>query len=71
MAAKDFAVQGDVPTDAEIEQFYKDNQALFQAPEQIDVEYLVLDASELAKGLTLNEDDLKAYYKENVAQPVR
>jgi peptidyl-prolyl cis-trans isomerase D len=67
MPAKDFASKV-VPTDAEIEQFYKDNQALFQAPEQIDVEYLVLDAGELAKGITLNEDDLKAYYKQNVAQ---
>lgn len=67
LAAKDFAAKV-APTDAEIEQFYKDNQALFQAPEQIDVEYLVLDAAEIAKGLTLNEEDLRAYYKENVAK---
>ena len=67
LAAKDFASKV-VPTDAEMEQFYKDNQALFQAPEQIDVEYVVLDAGELAKGLTLNEDDLRAYYKENVTK---
>lgn len=67
LAAKDFAARV-APTDAEIEQFYKDNQALFQAPEQIDVEYLVLDAAEIAKGLTLNEEDLRAYYKENVAK---
>lgn len=67
LAAKDFAAKVSL-TDADIEQFYKDNQALFQAPEQIDVEYVVLDASELAKGLTLNEDDLRTYYKENVAR---
>lgn len=67
LAAKDFASKV-APTDADIEQFYKDNQALFQAPEQIDVEYLVLDAAEIAKGLTLNEEDLRAYYKENVAK---
>ena len=65
--AKDFASKV-VLTDADIEQFYKDNQAMFQAPEQIDVEYVVLDANELAKSLTLNEDDLRAYYKENVAK---
>jgi peptidyl-prolyl cis-trans isomerase D len=67
LAAKDFA--GKVtPTEAEIEQFYKDNQSMFQAPEQIDAEYLVLDASELAKSLTLNEDDLRKYYQENAAR---
>lgn len=66
LAAKDFASKVN-PTDAEIEQFYKDHQALFQAPEQIDVEYVVLDTSELAKGITLPEDDLKAYYKQNIA----
>lgn len=67
LATKDFAAQVK-PTDAEIEQFYKDNQPLFQAPEQIDVEYLVLDAAELAKGLVLNEEDLKTYYKENLTR---
>jgi len=33
------------PTDAEIEAFYNANGPLFQAPEQADIEYLVLDAS--------------------------
>ena len=31
------------PSDAELEQFYKDNPAMFQAPEQANIEYLVLD----------------------------
>ena len=66
LAASDQAAKV-VPTDAEIEQFYKDNQALFQAPELIDVEYLVLDAAGLAQSVTLNEDALRAYYKENMA----
>lgn len=66
LAASDFAAKV-APTDAEIEQFYKDNQALFQAPELIDVEYLVLDAAGLAQSVTLNEDALRTYYKENVA----
>lgn len=66
LAASDHAAKV-VPTDAEIEQFYKDNQALFQAPELIDVEYLVLDAAGLAQSVTLNEDALRAYYKENMA----
>lgn len=67
LASKDFAARVQ-PTDAEIEQFYKDNQSLFQAPEQIDIEYVVLDAAELAKGIVLNEEDLKTYFKENLSR---
>ncbi|MFP8777617.1 SurA N-terminal domain-containing protein [Hydrogenophaga sp. RWCD_12] len=67
VVAKDFAAKV-TPTDAEIEQFYKDNQPMFQAPEQVDIEYVVLDAKELAKTIALPEDDLKAYYKENVSR---
>ncbi len=67
LAAKDFAAKV-TPSEAEIEQFYKDNQALFQAPEQVDVEYLVLDSAELAKSITLNEENLRAFYKENAAR---
>ena len=56
------------PSDAEIETFYNANPQLFQAPEQADIEYLVLDASVLEKGLTLNEADVRAYYDQNAAQ---
>jgi peptidyl-prolyl cis-trans isomerase D len=67
LPATDFADKV-TPSDADIEQFYQSNGGLFQAPEQIDVEYLVLDAAGLAQGITLNEEDLRAYYKENVAR---
>ncbi len=56
------------PTDADIEAFYTANTALFQAPEQVDVEYLVLDAAAIAKDITLNEADLRKYYDENAAR---
>lgn len=56
------------PSDAELEQFYKDNQALFQAPEQVDIEYVVLNQDAVTKGITLNEQDLKTYYEQNAAQ---
>ncbi len=56
------------PGEAEIEQFYKDNQALFQAPEQVDIEYVVLNQEAVTKNITLNEADLKTYYEQNVAQ---
>ena len=65
--ATDFAARV-TPTDAEIETFYNNNPALFQAPEQVDVEYLVLDAAALAKNLTLNEADVRAYYEQNASR---
>lgn len=55
-------------SDADIETFYKDNAALFQAPEQADIEYLVLDAAALAKSVSLNEADVRAYYDQNASR---
>ncbi|TFY98510.1 SurA N-terminal domain-containing protein [Ramlibacter rhizophilus] len=56
------------PTDEEIQAFYQQNQALFQAPEQVKLEYLVLDLDTVMKGITVNESDLKTYYEQNIAR---
>ncbi len=56
------------PTDAEIESFYKANPQLFQAPEQANVEYLVLDVNSVMKDMTVSEADLKTYYDQNAAR---
>ncbi|MFL6662748.1 MAG: SurA N-terminal domain-containing protein [Rhizobacter sp.] len=55
------------PSDADIEAYYKDpaNAAQFQAPEQADVEYLVLDIDALKKTVPVSEADLKTYYTQN------
>ena len=55
------------PTDAEIEKFYKDpaNAAMFQAPEQETIEYVVLDLESLKKDVKVSEDELRKYYAEN------
>lgn len=53
------------PSDAELEAWYKDHPALFQAPEQATIEYAVLDLDAVIKGIQPNEQDLKTYYKEN------
>lgn len=66
-AASDFAAQVK-PTDAEIESFYKDNAAQFQAPEQADVEYLMLDATALQKNVVLEAAMVKSYYEQNAAR---
>jgi peptidyl-prolyl cis-trans isomerase D len=55
------------PTDAELEAFYKANPAMFQAPEQADIEYVMLDAESIMKNLAVNEQDLKTYYEQNVS----
>ena len=56
------------PTDAELEAYYKNNQSQFQAPEQANIEYLVLDLDTVKKGLSVNEQDLKTYYEQNVGR---
>jgi peptidyl-prolyl cis-trans isomerase D len=55
------------PTDADIEQYYKDpaHAAQFQAPELASVEYVVLDVDSIKKDIAVNEDDLRRYYSEN------
>jgi len=56
------------PTDADLEAFYKANGAMFQAPEQASIEYLVLDLDTVKKTIAVNEQDLKTYYEQNAAR---
>ncbi len=56
------------PTDAELEAYYKANAAQFQAPEQADIEYVVLDLDTVKKSLAVNEQDLKTYYEQNASR---
>ena len=53
------------PSDAELEAFYKANAKLFQAPEQANVEWVMLDLAAVSKGIAVNEADLKTYYEQN------
>jgi peptidyl-prolyl cis-trans isomerase D len=55
-------------SDADIEAYYKDHAAQFQAPERADVEYLVLDIEAAKKNIVLSDADLQAYYKDNTAR---
>jgi len=56
------------PTDAELEAYFKTNEARFKLPEQADIEYVVLDVASLQKGITVPEEDLKRYYAENASR---
>ncbi len=52
-------------TDAQLEQYYKDNPAFFQAQEQANIEYVVLDIESIRKSIALNPDEVKAYFDQN------
>jgi peptidyl-prolyl cis-trans isomerase D len=53
------------PTDGQLEQYYKDNPAFFQAPEQANIEYVVLDLEAVRKTITPNADEVKTYFEQN------
>ena len=53
-------------TDAEIEAYYKSNQAQFHVPERASIEYVVLDLDSVKKSITVNETELKDYYQQNL-----
>jgi peptidyl-prolyl cis-trans isomerase D len=56
------------PSDADIEAFYKSNEALFRAPEQAAIEYVLLDLATLGAGVAVPEEDLRKYYTENASR---
>ncbi len=54
--------------DADLEAFYKTRQAQFQAPESVNIEYVLLDIDTIKKSININEPDLKSYYEQNAAR---
>jgi len=56
------------PSDAEIEAFFKQQEAQFKAPEQASIEYLVLDMDTLTKGLNPSDAELRKFYEDNSAR---
>jgi peptidyl-prolyl cis-trans isomerase D len=63
----DFAAKVQV-SDAEVEAYYQANAARFQSPEQVDIEYLVLDLESVASRIQVSESDLRARYEQSLAQ---
>jgi peptidyl-prolyl cis-trans isomerase D len=55
-------------SDADIESYYKEHMAQFQAPERADIDYLVLDIEAAKKNIVLSDADLQTYYKDNTAR---
>ena len=51
------------PSDADIESYFKANEAGFRVPEQASIEYVVLDLDAMARNVKLNDDDLRKAYE--------
>lgn len=56
------------PTDAEIEAAYKKNENDFKAPEQAQIEYVVLDLDTLMKSVDVSDAELKTFYEANASR---
>jgi peptidyl-prolyl cis-trans isomerase D len=56
------------PSDADIEAYYKANEAMFRAPEQASIEYVVLTLDALMKDVSVPAEDLQRYYAENASR---
>ncbi|MBB1075448.1 SurA N-terminal domain-containing protein [Rhodoferax sp. 4810] len=58
----------EAPTEAVMQKFYQDNQALFSTPEQVRVNYLQLSTAAAPANSTIDEDTLRARYTERLAE---
>lgn len=52
-------------SDAELNSYYKANQARFMSPELVKVSYLLIDSKTLAKDIKLTDTDAKVYYDQH------
>jgi len=59
------------PTDAELEAYFKANEAEFKLAEQARIDYVVLDLEAVKKTLATSEEDLRRYYAENQSRYTR
>jgi peptidyl-prolyl cis-trans isomerase D len=60
----DFAASID-PTPQQLRQFYDEQARLFETPETVRIEYVVLGRDTLAQQVSVGPDELKAYYEQN------
>jgi peptidyl-prolyl cis-trans isomerase D len=57
-----------VVSDADVKAYYDKHPERFQAPEVVDVEYVVLDQSQIAASIKIDDAELKNYYEQNKQQ---
>jgi peptidyl-prolyl cis-trans isomerase D len=56
------------PTDAELEAWHKAHESQFRAPEQAQIEWVLLDVATLSRDVAVPEADLLRYYEENASR---
>lgn len=58
------------PTDADLKAFFDDpaQARSFDAPERVNVEFVLLDIEAVKRGITVSDADLKSYYEQNAAR---
>jgi peptidyl-prolyl cis-trans isomerase D len=56
------------PTDADLEAYFKANEAAFRAAESAEIEYVVLDLDTVMKGVSVPEEDLRRFFAENASR---
>ncbi|MFO1371017.1 MAG: SurA N-terminal domain-containing protein [Candidatus Competibacteraceae bacterium] len=54
--------------DAAIQDYFGKNKEQFVNPEQVQVQFIELKLAQIAEGVTVNEDDLKTAYQEQIAK---
>ena len=53
------------PSDAELEAFYQSQAPTFKAPEQADIEYVMLDLETISKTINVTEAEVRKFYDDN------
>lgn len=64
--ADDYAAEVN-PTEAELKSWYETHQARYQAPESVDIQYIVLDLAAIKDQVHVSEQSLHDYYEQNAA----
>ncbi len=59
---------GITPTEAELDAYHKANESEFRAPEQAQIEYVVLDIDSISSRVAAPEEELRKFYEQNLAR---
>lgn len=55
-------------TDEMVKEYYAKNGKKFELPEQVKIDYVVLNAAAVEAQLTIKDEDAKAFYEKNIAR---
>ncbi|NRB57454.1 MAG: SurA N-terminal domain-containing protein [Salinicola sp.] len=63
--------QSDAPSDADLQQYYEQHQENYRRPEQVKVNYIVLNQEDVAKDVEVSDDQLRQAYEKARAEAPR